>query len=326
MIKRLFFLFLIGIQTSVFGQNTPRYSQFNFVKTLNNPGALATDATFQNDLIYRNQWAGIDGAPSTIGFSSSYEIIDEMAVGINFYNDRIGLTQTNSFTAMYAYRLLFEERRYLSLGIGLGFDNFSQNFADATTTVANDPSFSQSYSNFKFNAAFGMYYRSSNFYFGLSIPRLLQNALFVDASRLNPSLWHYQMMTGFYWEIGDNFVLNPNFQFKGTYNAPLQGDALIRGIFNHFGASVGYRTENSIIVGLDYTFAKQLRVGYAFNYDVGPLARVKGMSNEVYLGFAFPYYFNGEEFDSRKYVGRKGNTKYEYNRKYGRHLKNKRKY
>lgn len=305
-----------------FGQNTYRFSQFNMVKALYNPGALASDASFTADLIYRNQWAGVDGAPSTIGFNSSYELTEEMAVGINFYNDRIGLNQTNSISAMYAYRLLFDTRRYLAFGLGVGADNVSSNFAGATTTQANDPAFSQSYSKFNLNGSFGIFYRSTKFYCGLSIPQLFQNSTTKQEKGINPPRWHYMSILGYYWEISDNFILNPNIQLKGAWNAPIQGDLLLRGIANDFGFSVGYRSENSLIAGLDYTFLQKIRVGYAVNYDVGSLARTKGMSHEIYLGLGLPYYFNRDSFDSKKYIGRKGGSKLNYKRQY--HRKNRR--
>ena len=104
---------------SFFAQNTYRFSQFNLAKSLFNPAALATDASYTADLIYRNQWAGIDGAPSTFGFNGAYELMEEMAIGINFYSDKIGLTQTNSFTAQYSYRIVFDTRKYLAFGISI---------------------------------------------------------------------------------------------------------------------------------------------------------------------------------------------------------------
>ena len=55
-----------------------------------------------------------------ISFNASYDINSSMAVGINFHNDQVGLQQTNSFSAQYSYRLLFNERKYLAFGIGVG--------------------------------------------------------------------------------------------------------------------------------------------------------------------------------------------------------------
>ena len=303
---------------SLFSQNTYRFSQFNLAKSLYNPAALATDASYSADLIYRNQWAGIDGAPATFGFNAAFELMEEMAVGINFYSDKIGLTQTNSFTAQYAYRIVFEPRKYLAFGIGIGGDNYSSNLASATIIEANDPAYAQSFSKFHVNGSFGLYYRNSNFYAGFSIPQLFQNSNDKIKNSNNAENWHYNLISGYFLEVSDNFIFNPNMQIKATMNAPIQGDLVLRGISNNVGFSLGYRTENSLILGMDIMFARRIRIGYAFNHDFGSLARVKGMSHEICLGFAMPYYFNGDGFDRAKYIGKKGAMKIDYTRRYKR--------
>jgi len=303
---------LTGLNLSA--QNQYRFSQFNFVKSLYNPGALAIDANFTADLIYRNQWAGVDGAPSTIGFNSAYQLSDVMAVGVNFYNDRIGLNQTNAFSLMYAYRLIIEDQRYVAFGLGVGMDNNA--FGMATTTTANDPAFSQAYSTFKFNAAFGCYYRSPIFYAGFSIPQIFQNTSSGPDAGFSLGRFQYVVVTGYNWVFSERFTLNPNIQVKATMYAPIQGDFVLRGIMGDFGLSLGYRSENSLIAGMDYTFAGRVRLGYSFNYDVGSLARTKGMSHEVYLGLGLPYYSYTDKFDKSRYVGRKGGYKRDYKRNF----------
>ena len=319
---RKFLLLVVGLCALNFGfsQNTVRFSHYNFAKSIYNPGALATDAHYTADLIYRNQWAGVDGAPTTVGFNTAYELNDEMAVGVNFYNDRIGLNQTNSFALNYAYRLVFDERNYLALGLGLGADNVSWNYASAQTTQEQDPAFAQSYSKFNFNASFGIYYRTKKAYIGASIPQLMQNSLVGTEKGFRPPLWHYMAIAGYYFEVSDRFIFHPSIQAKLVKNSPFQLDVVLRGITNNLGFSVGYRSENSLIAGFDYIFAERIRVGYSFNYDVGPLARVKGMSNEIYLGIGLPYYFNKDTFNSRQYIGRKNKFSRDYTRKYRRGL------
>jgi type IX secretion system PorP/SprF family membrane protein len=303
-----------------FGQNTVRFSQFNLAKSLYNPGALATDAKYTADLIYRNQWAGVDGAPTTVGFNAAAELMDDMAVGINFYNDRIGASQTTSVSAMYSYRLLFDRRNYLALGVGLGIDNFSTNLAGAITTTAQDPTFSTSYSRFKFNSSFGLYYRNSKFYLGASIPQMFQDIVSGPNKGFRPPLWHYMLASGYYFELSDRFILNPNLQVKMVLNAPIQADLVMRGITNNFAFSLGYRSENSLIAGFDYTFAGKVRVGYSFNYDLGSLARTKGMSHEVYIGLGWPYYFKKDGFGDRQYIGKKSKFQRNYTKRYKRHI------
>ena len=313
----------IFISIITFGQNTHRFSQFNFAKSLYNPGTLATDASFTADLIYRNQWAGINGAPITFGFNSSYELTDEMAVGISFYNDQIGLTKTSSFSASYAYRVIFDKRKYLAFGLGLGTDNVTLGLASATTTEANDPAFSESLSRFNFNGSFGIYYRTPNFFAGASIPQLFQNSLVGTETDFRPDRWHYIAVSGYFFEVSDRLVLNPNILLKATKYAPLQGDIVLRAITRIVGFSAGYRSEKTVIAGFDFTLADRVRIAYAFNADVGQLAKTKGFSHEVYLGIGLPYYFNSETFGSQKYVGRKGGSKVNFRRSYTR---NNRKY
>jgi len=312
--KSIFTSLSVFIGLFVFGQNTYRFSQYNFAKSIYNPATVAVDANFSVDLLYRNQWNGVDGSPQTIAFNTAYEILPSMAVGFNFFNDRIGLHQTNSFSGMYAYRIQFDKRKYLSFGAGLGIDNISWNLNEATTTQANDPAFNAAYSKFKFNSSFGIYYKSSRFYAGASIPQLFQTSLVGPDNGFRPARFHYMLLSGYYFEIGREFILHPSIQVRMAINAPIQGDLVIRGITKNFGISAGYRSENSLIVGLDYMYAERYRIGYSFNYDVGPLSRVKGASHEIYLGFGLPYYFNGNEVDRRRYVSNPGGFKRKYKR------------
>jgi type IX secretion system PorP/SprF family membrane protein len=300
--KLVFYLIVFLSPLFIQGQNLYRFGHYNFTKSVYNPAALGADASFTADLVYRNQWRGIDGAPQTGALNASYDLNQTMAVGINFYNDRIGLNQTNSFSAQYSYRLLFDERKYLAFGVGLGGDNFAWNWNSANANLANDPVFSGSYSVFRFNGSFGMYYRTPRFYAGFSIPQFFQNTS--QSSRLDVKQLHYLFMSGYYFELSDDFILSPSAQLKIVPNAPIQADFLVRGIYQFMGLSVGYRTENSFLIGVECMLKEKVRVGYMFNYDIGKLARVKGGSGEIYLGLGLPYYFNKTE--RSKYIGKNG--------------------
>lgn len=300
--NKVFFILTLFVPLLSEGQNLYRFGHFNFTKSIYNPAALGADASITGDLVYRNQWRGIDGAPQTAGFNTSYDLSPTMAVGINFYNDRIGLNQTNSFSAQYSYRLIFDERKYLAFGVGLGGDNYSWNLNAVNNGTTNDPAFAGSYSVFRFNSSFGMYYRTHRFYTGFSIPQFFQNTS--QSSRLDLQQLHYMLLGGYYFELSEDFILNPSAQLKLTRNAPLQADLLVRGIYQFMGLSVGYRTENSLLIGAEIMLKEKVRLGYMFNYDVGKLSRIKGGSSEFYIGMGLPYYFNKNEVS--KYIGKNG--------------------
>lgn len=311
---RIVCIAVLFFSTTLFGQNTMRFSQINFAQGVNNPASIAIDGSIMADLIFRNQWFGIEGAPTSAAFNGQYEFNQSMAAGLTMSYDRIGVNQTTSVGGQYAYRLHFENSRSLAFGIGLGIDNQVSHLAGSQTTQINDPAFATSYSKVFFNGSFGVFYNSPKFYIGGSIPQLFQNTRTGAELGFQPPRWHYYLSTGFYFG-NERYTFNPHIQVKGGANMPLQGDLVLRNTFiNRFSIVLGYRSENSIIAGFDVLITPMVRAGYSFNYDVGSLSRVKGASNELYIGLAFPYRSDREDFGNKRYIGRKGGSLSDYSR------------
>lgn len=316
MMKKVVLFVLLFVVQHGWTQNTMRFAQLNFAQGVNNPAAIAIDGRIMADMIFRNQWFGFDGGPTTVAFNGQYEINESMATGLVFSYDRIGVDQTTSVSGQYAYRVHFRNNNTLIFGLGLGLDNRVRMLGESTTLQANDPAFSKNYASMYFNGSFGVFYNSPKFYLGIGIPRLFQTTGSGPDPGFQPPRWHQYLTTGFYIEAGENFMFNPHIQIKYVYNAPLQGDIILRNSFyNRFSIVVGYRSENSIIAGFDVRINGNARVGYSFNYDVGKLSRAKGMSNEVYLGLAFPYHSDRYDFGSRRYINGRGNSKMDHRRK-----------
>lgn len=312
------FLTLALLITSggLMAQNTIRFAQINFAQGVNNPASLAYDGKIMADLIVRNQWFGVEGSPTTFAFNGQYEFDANMAAGLNVFHDRIGAEMTNSFTGQYAYRIGIDYYRTVAFGIGLGIDNLVANYRNTELGFSDDPAFAnESFSRVFFNGSVGIFYNAPKFYIGASIPKFGQNTRDAVGGGFKPKFWHYYMSSGLY--LGSKkYTFNPHIQIKALMNAPLSADLILRNTFNNrFSIVAGYRTENSIIVGIDFLISEFARIGYSFNYDVGKLSKVKGMSNELYLGLAFPYNSDRSEFSKRKFVDRKGSPKRDYRRR-----------
>lgn len=305
-------------------QNTTRFSQVYFAQGALNPASIAFEGQIMADIMFRNQWLGVEGAPTTVALNAQYELNQSMASGLNIYYDRIGAYQTTSFTGQYSYRLHFEENRVLALGIGLGLDNEVNNLGGATLNDINDPVFASSASRVYFNSSFGLYYTSTNFYVGVSIPQLFQNTRTSPDRGFRPPRWHYYLTSGFYLDGGENFTFNPHFQIKYSMNTPIQGDLILRNtMYNRFSICVGYRSENTLIAGFDVLISPNARVGYSFNYNLGRYKDLRGLSNELYLGLAFPYNSFKNGFASRKYIGKKGGHKFDFRKNANRKRHNR---
>ncbi len=316
----LILFFLVGFS---FSQNTTRFSQLNFAQGVNNPAAIAFDGELMVDLIGRNQWLGVDGAPTTIALNGQYEINQDMAVGLNVFHDRIGAEMTNSFAAQFAYRLKLDYTRIFSMGVSLGLDNSVLNFSGTQTTQLDDPTYARAgYSRVFLNGSLGFFYNAPNFYAGISIPKLFQNTRDGAERGFRPPRWHYYGSLGFYLGEG-KYTFNPHLQIKAAMNAPVAADLILRNTFvGRFSIIVGYRTEKSLIAGVDFLVSENLRLGYSFNYDIGPLSKVKGASNELYIGLAFPYNSDRYNFSKRRYL-HKGRSKSDYSKNSRRKHKNR---
>lgn len=320
----LFTLISLSIGMTAFSQTAIRFSQLNFLQGVNNPAALSIDGAIMVDMVARNQWMGVDGAPSTFALNGQYELMDEMAVGLNVYHDIIGVNQTTNISGQYAYRLFLQNGNALAFGLGLGVDSRISDFASTQTTIANDPAFASSYSKVKFQSSVGVYYYSPIFYAGFSIPQMFRNDFSANPNNAFIAGFEYYLSTGFYISAGEKFTFNPHIQVKAVKDAPVAGDILLRNTFvNRFSIVLGYRTENSIIAGFDMLITPYFRAGYSFNYDVGSLTRIKGVSNELYIGIAFPYRNDRKDFGKRIYINRKGGFKTNYRRRAHRYKKGK---
>lgn len=314
----LYILVFLSASVSI-AQNNIRFSQLNFVQGMTNPAAIAVDGRIMVDLIARNQWFGFDGAPTTFGVNGQYELDEDMAVGLNVYNDRIGVHQTTAISAQYAYRIFTQYGNAVAFGLGLGVDDHIIDYASASTTVANDPAFANTYARLTFNGSFGIYYYSPSFYIGGSIPEIFAPK-FDEVGKLKLKLEpNYYLSTGVYINRGGKYCLNPHLQVKAMVNTPIAADLILRNtIISRFSIVVGYRTEQSIVAGVDMLITPMVRAGYSFNYDVGPLSRIKGASNELYVGIAFPYNNSRDDFGRRRYVSTKGGFKRTYKRHYSK--------
>lgn len=298
-------------------QNVPRFSQMNFGKALINPGAIASDAQFSAELLYRYQWMGLPGAPSTFGFVTAYEINQGMGVSLGFLHDQIGITQTNQISAGYAYRFEIDPVRYLSLGLQLRGDNLNASYSAVALGQSDDPAYAININRWNINSAFGVYYNGQDFYGGLSIPSLMQINFRGPDDGFAPNVWHYYGLAGYYIHPSDRYTLNPIVQVKAVPNAPIQGDIVFRNIFNGtFAFSLGYRSENAIIAGFDVLIAERFKFGYSFNHGLGSLYKSRGQAHEVYLALGLPFYYDTNPFSRRKYLNKKGNYNKRYNRKY----------
>lgn len=289
--KLLLTLLVISGVFCAFGQQDKLVTHFIFDKMSFNPGAtgMGMKNTICGTMIYRGQWDQFTGAPhSMIGnIEANLSQYFPSAVGISFYQDRIGLSVQNHVLANYSYHLPLGNG-LLGMGVGLGINSYSFN-PDWVTPDNNpdDATLPSSKGQTAFDANLGFYYMSyTGWYAGLStthLPGLKLKDLNFSTAR------HYYIMGGYKWDGAFNvnkLALEGNALIRTDFKL-LSADINVRGIWNKMVyLGVTYRTSDAvaIMVGASwYNFT----LGYSYDITTNRFSDISKGSHELLLKYCY---------------------------------------
>jgi type IX secretion system PorP/SprF family membrane protein len=277
-------------------QQDPMYSQYMFNHQVLNPAYVGSWGFLTSTFLYRKQWVGINGAPETGSFSfHTPSKNDRHGFGLSFITDKIGVTQTNGFTAAYAFRIHLSEHARLALGLQGSLDNYQARFGDVRTgstidpgTNGSDPAFTGNSVNLWLpNAGAGLFFHTKHFYAGASTPRLITHNLSNAsvASTAHQSR-HFFFTTGVVIGQDDAFVkFKPSILVKYSPSSPVQFDVNAHVLFaDRLWVGLSYRTEDAVVFMLQAQLLQWLRMGYAFDLITSELNTYGNASHEFMLG------------------------------------------
>jgi type IX secretion system PorP/SprF family membrane protein len=272
-------------------QFDPNFTQYMFNEAIINPGYAGSRECLSGTMLYRQQWVGLDGAPTTLTGSIHSPIMGgKMGAGINFVNEKIGVSQRTSVSANGAYRLGLKNAT-LSFGLQLGLVSLSENLSQLN--LQNDQQFMMSSGKRTApNLGFGMFYSTAKWYGGLSIPRMIYNRIDVATgstevqNSFNVDYFHYYLTGGGVISVNNMIKVRPNAMLKVVKGAPTQLDLNANVLFNDFiWTGIGYRTGDAVNVMLGAFINKQLRIGYSYDYTLSMLQDYNTGSHEVMIGY-----------------------------------------
>ncbi|MFN0032868.1 MAG: type IX secretion system membrane protein PorP/SprF [Flavobacteriales bacterium] len=288
-------LALLLVSAKGFAQFDPQFTQYMFNELFINPAYAGSRAHLSGTGLLREQWVGLDGAPSTQSLTVHAPFANhKMGAGLSVMHETIGVGKRLGVNAVGAYRIPMD-RNTLSFGLQLGLVSLSENLTDLNLITDNQFQLNTGNKTAP-NFGFGMYYQTPNWYAGISIPRMLKNRLDVTNAEtqvqnsLAASDFHYFVTAGSVHPITPTIKLRPSVMLKAVSGAPMQLDMSCNALFNDFiWAGLGYRTGDalSLLVGAQIT--KQLRLGYAYDYTTSDLQDFNSGSHELMLGFDFGF-------------------------------------
>ena len=279
---------LLGIGAKA--QQLPLYSQYMMNAFLLNPAIAGSVDYFPVRLTARQQWVGINGAPSTQAISGHY-LFENMNFGLGGYlfNDKFGPISRTGIQVCGAYHIELAGIDS-KLGIGLALKAFQFKFDQSklVTIEANDPAINHGIiPQIVPDADFGLYLYNSKYFVGMAATQLVQlNLNFGDSAvDKNQIIRHYFATAGYKFSLSDKFELEPSLLFKSTFTTPMQIDFNVKAYYDKsYWLGISYRSSKDIAVMVGVKFQK-FYIGYAFDYTTSHIKDYSNGSHEILIGF-----------------------------------------
>lgn len=285
-IKR-FLLFTVFLATATASaQQLPQFTQFVYNTMSVNPAYAGSRETLNVTGLHRNQWAGIEGNPTTSTFSIHSPVkFSRVGLGLSYINDNLGDESTNYIYGNVSYTVPLSRTVNMALGLNGGVTNY-----DLATPDSNDPFFNEGFSQWNPNFGAGIYISSRMWYIGVSSPRLLNTDLnqgeFSAIERNS-----YFAIGGVVFDIGRDTKFKTTAIAKTTNGAPATYD--VTGSFLFFdkfwlGASYRFNDADSFGVLADYQISNSFRFGYAYDLPTSEIRPFTGGTHELILIYELP--------------------------------------
>ena len=286
----LFSAFLTDTSAQVY----PVYSQYLMDGIIINPAYAGSRGALSSTFYYRQQWAGLEGSPLFQSFSVHAPLkSDRVAIGLMGQYLTYGVTKTTGIYGHYAYRIRAGNKGKISFGLKAGVDMSNNNLA-SVYTITPDPVFTGGASSYTLpNVGAGIYYYSDNAFLGASIPAFLsyREASSGSGYEVYNSVQNYDILVfgGGLITFSEAFKFKPSALLKlymnNTYGADLNAN-FIFGDVVWLGGS--WRIGEEALVGiLELQLGQKLKIGYAYDYQMGGLSKFSSGSHEIVMRFEF---------------------------------------
>ncbi len=293
--RRSFILILATIMVCrLQGQNIPVTDLYFMNHLASNPAAAGSAGALNAMLQYRDQWAGFDNAPKNFSLLTDAPIGRHNGVGILLRKNTEGATDETAVLGNYAYNLELARNR-LAFGIGFGGTWCHVNWNSLQAVDPDDAVLTgQAEKAFLPDFSLGTYYYGERFYAGLSLPFFMSH--------------EYNHSTGKYATV--NRFIDYQYDLTGGYTfAPLPGLKVIPSFLASFRPhtdpviyadiqsaikdkvwlGIGYHRMNVLAASVQLQLTRQLRLAYAYDYDLGSLGQYKNGSHELALNYLFTF-------------------------------------
>ncbi len=278
-------------------QQDAQYTQYMYNMPSINPGYAGSKESLSVTALYRSQWAGLEGAPKTQTLNL-HTPIGYRGVGLGFgiLNEQIGPTTETYFDVDFSYTIFTSKEGRLSFGLkgsvhllDIQYSKLNQDYANPNGP---DPLLQQDIDNrLSPNLGAGVYYRTENFYAGISVPRILETTHFTSSNiSTAKERMNLYLTTGYVFDLNDELKFKPALLTKVVGGAPLQVDISANFmLYDKFILGTAYRWSAAVSGMIGFYLEDGFLLGLAYDRETSDLGGTQFNSGsfEVLLRYDF---------------------------------------
>ena len=274
----------------LFAQQDAQYTQYMYNTISVNPAYAGSRGQLSAAALYRAQWVGLDGAPETQTLNVHAPIgYQGIGLGGSIVRDRIGPTAEDNFDIDFSYTVYTSDEGRLSFGLKAGLNLLDIRFSELNQFTA-DPILQQDVDNrLSPNFGAGIYYRTNNFYAGLSVPKFLETSHF-DGEALSTAKEQMNLyfITGYVWDLNPSLKFKPTLLTKVVQGAPLQVDLSANFMLNEkFILGAAYRWDAAISGMFGFNISNRFLIGLAYDREITELGSATFNDGSFEIVFRF---------------------------------------
>jgi len=280
----LFLLSLSFISNSLIAQDQIVYSQFFMNPYLINSAYVGSTgfSTFSGS--FRQQWKGIDGAPTRGYVSFHTPLENNLSIGGLAFNDNDAYINTSGVKASAGYLMQLDRKQFLRFGFSVG-----GGYTGYDVEPNNDKVLASLSSSAFLLADLGISYYYNNWNLGLSIPNLIGREVVTTESVAPIQIAPHENLTlnaNYRHFINRDLSIEPHIIYRFSYvNMPQFEIATIVHIGHAVWAGVNYRQEAGVAALLGFKIKEEWAIGFAYEYGSTELDGFSSGSMELSLGY-----------------------------------------
>jgi type IX secretion system PorP/SprF family membrane protein len=274
-------------------QQKVQFTQYMFNGLVLNPAYAGAEEALSLTFIQRNQWSGIENAPTTQTFSAHTLFKKKhFGMGLTMVNDKIGVHKNLSALSNYAYHLKVGKKSFVSMGLQAGVHNTKSDYASLLGVSNNDPKlYNPMISQTFFDFGAGFYFRSTKLQIGLSAPELIPEKISInDSVSIHLNKTNIFLFTRYRFTINEALEGEPSILIKYLPGVPKSFDLNMNWIYRKvLTMGLSYRRNESVDFLLKAQVTSQLQVGYAYDHSIGVISKLSNGSHELMVHYLFRY-------------------------------------